>query len=158
MSTTMTSDEQRMAKQQVLAAFEHGCTVQNLLRTTSIPLHRATVYRLHQRFQTDPETALSDGRHGHPNKLRDGVRAWLEEYCQAVPSCTSRSVQTALEERFAIRVSIAHLNRVRAALVVHPACSGHFWNSVKHLWKPYKCLRRLFHSVKKASWTWRMHH
>jgi hypothetical protein len=60
----MTSDEQYVAKQQVLAAFEHGCSVQNLLSTTSIPLHRATLYRLRQRLQTDPETVLSDGRHG----------------------------------------------------------------------------------------------
>jgi transposase len=116
MSTTMTSDEQRTAKQQVLAAFEHGCSVQTLLSTTSVPLHRATLYRLRQRFQTDPETALSDGRHGHPSKLRGDVRAWLEGYCQAAPGCTSRTIQTALYERFAVRVSIAHLNRVRASL------------------------------------------
>ncbi len=116
MSTPMTSEEQHAAKQQVLAAFEHGCSVQNLLRTTSVPLHRATLYRLRQRFQTDPETALSDGRHGHPSKLRGDVRAWLEGYCQAAPGCSSRAVQTALYERFAVRVSIAHLNRVRATL------------------------------------------
>ncbi len=83
MSTTMTSEEQRVVKQQILAAFEHGCSVPDLLSTTAVPLHRATVYRLHQRFQTDPETALSDGRHGHPSKIRGDVRAWLEAYCQA---------------------------------------------------------------------------
>ncbi len=102
MSTTMTSEEQREAKQQVLAAFEQE--------------HRATVYRLRQRFQTNPKTALSDGRHGHPSKLKGEVCTWLEEYCQAAPSCSRRTVQTALYERFAVRVSIAHLNRVRATL------------------------------------------
>lgn len=112
----MTSDEQQTAKQQVLAAFERGCSVQNLLRTNAVPLHRATLYRLHQRFQTDPETALSDGRHGHASKLRDDVRAWLEAYCQAAPGCSSQTVRTALYERFAICVSVAHLNRVRASL------------------------------------------
>ena len=116
MSTTMTSEEQRVVKQQILAAFEHGCSVPDLLSTTAVPLHRATVYRLHQRFQTDPETALSDGRHGHPSKIRGDVRAWLEAYCQATPGCTSRTVQTALSERCGVRVSIAHLNRVRATL------------------------------------------
>ncbi len=112
----MTSDEQQIAKQQVLAAFERGCSVQTLLSTRAVPLHRATVYRLRQRFETDPTTALYDGRHGHASKLRDDVRAWLEAYCQATPGCRSRTVQTALYERFAIRVSIAHLNRVRARL------------------------------------------
>ena len=112
----MNTDEQQTAKQQVLAAFERGCSVQTLLRTSAVPLHRATVYRLRQRFETDPKTALSDGRHGHASKLRDDVRAWLQEYCQTAPGCRSQTVQTALYERFAIHVSIAHLNRVRASL------------------------------------------
>ncbi len=116
MSTTMTSEEQRAVKQQILAAFEHGSSVSDLLSTTPVPLHRATVYRLHQRFQTDPETALADGRQGHPSKLRGEVRAWLETFCRATPDCTSRTVQTALSEHFGVRVSIAHLNRVRATL------------------------------------------
>ena len=68
MSTTMTAEEQRVVKQQLLAAFEHGSSVSDLLNTTPVPLHRATVYRLHQRFQTDPETALADGRQGHRSR------------------------------------------------------------------------------------------
>jgi transposase len=116
MSTPMTSEEQQVVKQQILAAFEHGCSVPDLLSTTAVPLHRATVYRLHQRFLTDPETALSDGRQGHPSKIWGDVRAWLQAYCQATPECSSRTVQAALYERFAVRVSIAHLNRVRASL------------------------------------------
>ena len=115
-STTMTSEEQRVVKQQLLTAFEHGSSVSDLLSTTPVPLHRATVYRLHQRFQTNPKTALADGRQGHPSKLRGKVRAWLEAFCQATPDCTSRTVQTALFERFGVWVSIAHLNRVRATL------------------------------------------
>ncbi len=114
MSITMTSNEQREAKQQALTAFERGCTVPTLLSTSSVPLHRATLYRLRQRFQTDPQTALSDGRHGHPGKLKGEVCVWLQEYCQAAPGCSSRTVQIALYERFAVHVSIAHLNRVRA--------------------------------------------
>lgn len=68
MSTTMTSEEQRAVKQQILAAFAHGSSVSDLLSTTPVPFHRATVYRLHQRFQTDPETALDDGRQGHRSR------------------------------------------------------------------------------------------
>ena len=116
MSTTMTLEEQQVIKQQILAAFERGCSVPDLLSTTAVPLHRATVYRLHQRFQNDPETALNDGRHGHPSKIRGDVRAWLQAYCQTTPDCTSRAIQAALYERFAVWVSIAYLNRVRASL------------------------------------------
>ena len=86
MSTTMTSEEQRGVKEQLLTAFEHGSSVSDLLSTTPVPLHRATVYRLHQRFQTDPETALDDGRHGHHSKLRGEVRAWLATFCRATPA------------------------------------------------------------------------
>ena len=67
-STTMTSAQQRVMKQQILAAFEHGSSVSDLLSTTPMSLHRATVYRLYQRFQTDPETALADGRQGHRSR------------------------------------------------------------------------------------------
>ena len=124
MSTTMTAEEQRGVKQQLLAAFERGSSVSDLLSTTPVPLHRATVYRLHQRFQTDPESALADGRQGHPSKLRGEVCAWLEAFCRTTPDCTSRTVQTALSERFGVRVSIAHLNRVRATLGVSRQARG----------------------------------
>jgi transposase len=116
MSTSMTIEDQRLVKQEIVAAFADGCSVADLLSTTPVPLHRATVYRLHQRFQTNPEIALSDGRHGHPSKVRGEVRAWLEAYCQATPECTSRMVQAALSEQCGVWVSIAHLNRVRASL------------------------------------------
>jgi hypothetical protein len=43
MSTTTTSGEQQVVKQQILAAFEHGCSVPDLLSTIAVPLHRATV-------------------------------------------------------------------------------------------------------------------
>ena len=124
MATTMTTEEQRAVKQQILTAFEHGSSVSDLLHTTHMPLHRATVYRLHQRFQTDPESALADGRQGHPSKLQGEVYAWLEALCRTTPDCTSRMVQTALSERFGVRVSIAHLNRVRATLGVSRRARG----------------------------------
>ena len=133
MSTTTTSGEQHVVKQQILAAFEHGCSVPDLLSRTAVPLHRATVYRLYQRFQSDPEAALNDGRHGHPSKLRGDVRAWLEAYCQATPDCTSRAVQAALYERFAIWVSIAHLNRVRATLGLSRRARGRGGKSAQPL-------------------------
>jgi hypothetical protein len=57
---------------------------------------------------------LQDGRHGHPDKLRQPVRQWLETTCREAPHTPSRVVQAALLERFGILVSVGHLNRVRA--------------------------------------------
>jgi len=62
------------------------------------------------------DTALSDGRHGHPSKLRGEARAFLETSCREAPSTSSSSIQAALQERFDLRVSISQINRVRAAL------------------------------------------
>jgi hypothetical protein len=71
MSTTTTTEEQREVKQQLLAAFEDGSSVSDLLNAAPMPLHRATVYRLHQRFQADPKTALADERHGHRSRASE---------------------------------------------------------------------------------------
>jgi len=117
MPTTVTTPAQRRAaKQQLLADLQRGCSVQETQARAVIPWHQATIYRLRQRLQADPVTALDDGRHGHPIKLRDEVRDWLVTFCQETPHTPSHLVQAALQERFGLLVSISQLNRVRAAL------------------------------------------
>ena len=64
------------------------------------------------------KTALQDGRHGHPAKLREPVLHWLETTCRAAPQTPSRVVQATLQERFGILVSIGHLGSMRAKLGV----------------------------------------
>jgi transposase len=73
------------------------------------------MYRLQKRLQADPLTALEDGRHGHPNKLRGEARQWVLDFCRDVPQTASHVVQAALQERFGLLVSISQLNRCRAA-------------------------------------------
>ena len=62
-----------------------------------------------QNVRTRGEAALQDGRHGHPTKLREIVRQWLERTCREAPHTPSHVVQAALQERFGILVSIGHL-------------------------------------------------
>ena len=64
------------------------------------------------------ETALLDGRHGHPSKLRGEARTFLEEYCRGAPHTPSSVIQTLLQERFDRRVSVSQINRIRAVLGV----------------------------------------
>src|SRR6266568_2619155 len=71
-----------------------------------------------QAFRQRGETALSDGRHGHPIKVRGEVRTFLEAACRRDPSTLSSTIQAALRERFDLNVSISQINRVRAALGV----------------------------------------
>jgi hypothetical protein len=64
------------------------------------------------------ETALADGRHGHPSKLRGAARSFLEEQCRQTLPLPSSALQAALRERFDLQVSVSQINRVRAALGV----------------------------------------
>jgi transposase len=68
------------------------------------------------RVQSEGEQALTDGRHGHPVKLRGEVLAFVVERCQTNPCISSSTMQRALQERFALAVSVSQLNRVRASL------------------------------------------
>jgi len=114
---TMIAREQRQAaKRRLIAQIEQGASVQQAKTTIDIPIHRATVYHLLKRVRTEGETAFSDGRHGHPIKLRGEVRTFLIEFCRASPHTPSPHVQTALQERFGLAVSVSQINRVRATL------------------------------------------
>ncbi len=116
MTTTATSEQRKVAKRQIIEHIKQGASVQEARTAVGVSMHRATVYRLLRRTQTDGEAAFSDRRHGHPSKLRDEVRTFLIEFCRAAPSVSSPRVQTALQEHFGITISVSQINRVRAAL------------------------------------------
>ena len=122
----MDSPQRRAAKVQLIAGMLRGQSWQEAAQEAGLQVSQATAYRLLSRFRTEGAEALEDRRHGHRFKLREPVRQWLAEYCRASSACTSRTVQTALFERFGVWVSITHLNRVRAALGVsrHPQGVG----------------------------------
>jgi transposase len=112
---TITSNQRRAAKESLLADLQQGYSVPEASTRAAIPLHRTTIYRFRRRVQANPVTALEDGRHGHPIKLRGEVRDWLVAFCQETPHTPSHVVQAALLERFGVLVSISQLNRFRAA-------------------------------------------
>jgi transposase len=118
----MNSLQRRAAKAHLIAGMLRGQPWQEAAAQVGLQISQATAYRLLSRFRTEGVAGLEDRRHGHTSKLREPVRQWLEVYCRASPACTSRTVQTALNERFGVWVSITHLNRVRSALGVsrHP--------------------------------------
>lgn len=76
-------------------------------------------YRLLKAFRQWGKAALSDGRHGHPSKLRGAARAFLEERCRQAPQTPSSIIQMELQEHFDLSVSISQINRVRVALGVN---------------------------------------
>jgi hypothetical protein len=99
---------QRAAKQQVVAALVADQPL------PPVPLHRTTVVQLQDRFHADPATALAEGRHGHPAKLRGAALALLEMLCRADHGIASWRVQQALADQCQVQVSVSQINRVRA--------------------------------------------
>ena len=116
MQPAVSPQQRQAAKRQMIEQIEQGASVQQARSQSGVPMHRATVYRLLQRVRAQGETGYTDGRHGHPIKLRGEVRTFLIELCQATPSVSSPVVQHAIEERFGLALSVSQLNRVRASL------------------------------------------
>ncbi len=104
------------AKSKLVRLMEQGVSVREARMSSAVPMHRTTVYRLLKRVQSEGEGALTDGRHGHPVKLRGDALVLLREYCQANPCVSSSVVQHLMQERFSLCISVSQLNRVRANL------------------------------------------
>jgi transposase len=113
---TMEKEQKRTAKAHFIAQIQIGQPWQVAAERARLHISRSTAYRLLRLHSSQGEVALQDGRHGHPTKLRGSVRIFLEEYCRQAPCTPSSVMQTLLQERFGVSVSISQINRVRAAL------------------------------------------
>ena len=116
MQTPVTPEQRQAAKREIVRQVEQGVSASVARACSAIPTHRTTVYRLLKLVQSEGESALTDGRHGHPVKLCGEVLTFLKEHCQSHPSASSSAVQCLLHERFGLCISISQLNRVRAGL------------------------------------------
>lgn len=118
----MDKEQRRAAKAQLVTGMQAGQSWQTAAAQAGLPSSQSNAYRLWRAFRQRGETALEDGRHGHPIKLRGEVRTFLEAACRRDPFTLSSTIQAALRERFDLRVSISQINRARAALGVsnHP--------------------------------------
>jgi transposase len=116
MQPAVSPEQRQAAKRQMMEQIEQGASVQQARSHSAVPMHRATVYRLLKRVRAEGESAFTDGRHGHPIKLRGEVRTFLIEVCQATLSVSSPVVQQAMQKRFGLSISVSQLNRVRASL------------------------------------------
>ncbi len=116
MAPIVSPEQRQNAKRHMMVLIEQGTSVRQAQSKTTVPMHRTTIYRLLKRVHVEGENAYTDGRHGHPVKVRGEVRTFLIECCQATPSPSSTRLQQAIEQRFSLRLSVSQLNRVRASL------------------------------------------
>lgn len=112
----MDKEQDHVAKMQIVASMQEGHSWQTATAQAGLHSSQSTAYRLWAAWRQRGEGALSDGRHGHPIKLRGTVRTFLEDYCQQTPSTPSSVLKRLLEQRFGVRASVSQINRVRAAL------------------------------------------
>ncbi len=116
MQARVSSEQRQAAKREIVRQIEQGASAKVARAQSAVLMHRVTVYRLLKRVQSEGEGAFTDGRHGHPIKLRGEVLAFLIEHCQANPCVSSPAVQRAIVERFGVAPSVSQLNRVRVRL------------------------------------------
>jgi transposase len=102
------------ARCEIVRQVKQGISAREARMSSAVPMHRTTFYRLLKRVQREGESGSTDGRHGHPIKLRGEALTCLKEYCQSNPSVSSPTVQHLLQERFGLCISVSQLNRVRA--------------------------------------------
>jgi putative transposase len=88
MRLMVTSQQRQAVRRELVRQMEQGVSVREARVSSAISMHRTTVYRLLKRVQSEGERALTDGRHGHPIKLRGAILALVCEHCQANP-CVS---------------------------------------------------------------------
>jgi len=112
----MTPEQRQVARREIVRQVEQGASAREARERLAVPMHRTTVHRLLKRVQQEGEGAFTDGRHGHPVKLRGKVLTFLKEYCQNNPYVASSTVQRLLYESCALSISVSQLNRVRATL------------------------------------------
>jgi len=111
----MEQEQRQAAKQQMLALMQAGQPWQAAAAAAGIQVSRATACRWRQEARTRGEATLQDSRHGHPAKVLPPVLHWLELRCQATSLVASSQLQKELQEQVGVRISISHLNAVRAA-------------------------------------------
>ncbi len=117
----MEPEQRRAAKEQMLELMEAGVSWREAAATAGVQTSRATAYRWKQEARIRGEAALQDGRHGHPAKVLPAVLRWLGVRCQVTSLVASSQLQKELQEQLGVRISISHLNAVRAV---------HGWSNV----------------------------
>lgn len=111
----MTTKQSHEAKREMMLFMQEGLPWQEAASRAGVHTSRSTAYRWFATYRSQGEDALQDGRHGHPAKVREPILLWLEKQCRAAPQTSSARLQADMQEHLRVKISITHLNRIRAA-------------------------------------------
>jgi transposase len=93
----MDKEQLRAAKVQFIATLQESHSWKKAATAAGLQISQSNAYRLMNAVRLCGETALSDGRHGHPSKLRGAARAFLEERCRQTSQTPSSTIQVELQ-------------------------------------------------------------
>jgi transposase len=129
----MKDHPERKERLQLIEYMFAGYSWQSAVAQSQLNVSRATAYRLKQLARDEQKAALAflDDRHGHPYKLTEPVQVWISEFCTNQPQIASSRVQSELQSRFGVAVSVSQINRVRAKLGVSNPWRGRAQVSIK---------------------------
>ena len=110
----------RTARLQVIGRMFEGQSWQTAVSQSQLNISRSTAYRLVKLARDEDRAARAflDDRHGHPYKVTEPVCVWMVDLCTQNPQIASSHVQSELQSRFGVAVSVSQINRVRAKLGV----------------------------------------
>jgi transposase len=129
----MKDHRERTARLQLIEHMFAGHSWQTAATQSQLNVSRSTAYRLVKlvRDEEKAERAFLDDRHGHPYKVTEPVRVWMTAFCTTNPQVASSRVQSELQSRFGVAVSVSQINRVRAQCGVSNQWRGRTQGKVK---------------------------
>src|SRR2546421_6228301 len=75
----MEGEQHQTAKKQMMVLMQEGSSWQEAASRAGMRISRSTAYRWFQRFRTQGEAGLHDGRHGHIAKMYQPIQEWLQD-------------------------------------------------------------------------------
>src|SRR5215467_8044316 len=106
---------QNPAKIKMAELMLSGTPWQEAAKQVGVVTSQSSAHRFVTAYCLRGEHVLDERRRGHAQKVVGDVLVWLLTTCQDKPEITAWELRTGLQERFGVRVSKRHLNRVRRA-------------------------------------------
>ena len=98
----------------VVDAVRSGKSYEEAKALVDVAVSDRSIYRWLAWHREQGDAGLQDKRHGVVWKVTDEMRAWLIEAIEARPALSARQLQEQVQETFGIKVSISHINQMRA--------------------------------------------
>lgn len=98
----------------IVDAVLSGKTHDEARALVDVSVSERSIYRWLEWHRDHGEVGLQDNRHGVVWKMTDELKCWLVEAIEDNPNQSARQLKEQVQETFGIKVSISHINQIRA--------------------------------------------